>query len=238
MYCSLYQEVIKMKLGSIIHSYRKEHKLSMDALAERSGLSKAYIAILENEKNPISGKPAKPSLETIQKLAKSMKLTTDDLISMMDADALVSFERQEDEETGSVKRPVTKTLMNINIYKDTSGSSDLFMDDQIIETISLPACMLPDRDAEYFGRFAMDDSMSGAGINDGDLVIFQKTDAIESGEIGCFRVDENTVTCKIFSRIGEMIYLFQANNQYQPIPIEPKKQRFQVLGTKALLIKK
>lgn len=86
-----------MKLSEIIREYRKEHKLSMDAMAERSGLSKAYIAILENERNPISGKPSKPSLETIQKLANAMGRTTDELISMMDADDLVSFVPQPEE---------------------------------------------------------------------------------------------------------------------------------------------
>lgn len=32
-----------MTLGDIIYNYRTEHKMSMDAFADRSGMSKAYI---------------------------------------------------------------------------------------------------------------------------------------------------------------------------------------------------
>jgi repressor LexA len=81
-----------MKLSKILNDFRTSpsRKWSMDTMAEKSGLSKAYIAIIENEKNPISGKPSTPSYETLQKLAKAMSLTTDQLVSMMDDDTLVS----------------------------------------------------------------------------------------------------------------------------------------------------
>lgn len=36
-----------MTLGDIIKDYRKTHHLSMDAFSEKSGISKAYISLLE-----------------------------------------------------------------------------------------------------------------------------------------------------------------------------------------------
>lgn len=219
-----------MKLGELIHEYRKAHKLSMDALATRSGLSKAYIAILENDRNPISGKPSKPSLETIQKLAKAMSISTDELIASMDADELVSFEPQPEEKGVCVGLPGSETVRSIFIYNDLSCGTGLFVDDQIVDMISVPVSMLPNKNAEYFAQYASGDSMTGAGINDGDLVIFKKTNVINNGQIGCFCIDENIATCKKYSQIGGSIYLLPANDKYQPIPIEPENRCFRVIG--------
>lgn len=38
-----------MTLGDIIKDYRKTHHLSMDAFSEKSGISKAYISLLEKK---------------------------------------------------------------------------------------------------------------------------------------------------------------------------------------------
>ena len=219
-----------MKLGAIIHEYRKEHKISMDVLASRSGLSKAYIAILENERNPTSGKPSKPSLETIQKLARAMATTTDDLISKMDADDLVSFEPQEEENNVPVKLPFPEAVRTVHIYPELSCGTGLFVEDQIIGSVSVPLSMLPNKNADYFAQYASGDSMTGAGIQDGDLIVFKKTNVIENGQIGCFCIDENVATCKKFSQIGGSVYLLPANDKYQPIPVEPENQCFRVIG--------
>ena len=219
-----------MKLGTIINQYRKNNKLSMDAMALRSGLSKAYIAILENERNPISGKPSKPSLETIQKLAQAMGITTDDLISMMDGDDLVSFDPDDEQKNTSIKLPHPETVRTIPVYADLSCGTGLFVDDQIIDTVTVPVSMLPNKHAEYFAQTAHGDSMTGAGIKDGDILIFKKTSSIDNGQIGCFCIDDNIAMCKKFSQNGGSIFLMPANDKYQPIPIEPENQCFRVIG--------
>ncbi len=43
-------------LGDIIKEYRKSHRMSMDSFAERAGLSKPYISMLEKNFNPKSRK--------------------------------------------------------------------------------------------------------------------------------------------------------------------------------------
>lgn len=55
-----------MTLGDIIYNYRAEHKMSMDAFADRSGMSKAYISLLEKNKHPKTGKPIAPSIKVIK----------------------------------------------------------------------------------------------------------------------------------------------------------------------------
>ena len=45
-----------MNLGEIVKNYRDQHSLTMDEFAERSGLSKGYISMLEKNKNPANDK--------------------------------------------------------------------------------------------------------------------------------------------------------------------------------------
>lgn len=73
-----------MKLGELLKSYRTEHKLSMDAFCELSDLTKGYISMLEKNEHPKSKKPIVPSYDTIEKIAKGMQVSTDDLINMLD----------------------------------------------------------------------------------------------------------------------------------------------------------
>jgi transcriptional regulator with XRE-family HTH domain len=78
-----------MRLGDLIYQYRKKHKLSMDDFAKRSGLSKAYISLLEKKINPRSAKPIVPTYDTLQKAAKGMNLTIDELFKLIDQDFVI-----------------------------------------------------------------------------------------------------------------------------------------------------
>ena len=59
-----------MTLGELVHTYREEHGMTMQEFADRSQLSKAYISMLERNRNPKSGKPPVPSLETIRAISR------------------------------------------------------------------------------------------------------------------------------------------------------------------------
>ena len=73
-----------MKLSEIIKNYRKEYNIPLDMLAEESGLSKGYLSMLENDRNPRTDKPITPSLDALRKLAKGMRMDLDSLIAVMD----------------------------------------------------------------------------------------------------------------------------------------------------------
>ncbi|EFM35383.1 peptidase S24-like protein [Streptococcus sp. oral taxon 071 str. 73H25AP] len=75
-----------MKLGELLKAYRTEHKLSMDAFCELSDLTKGYISMLEKNEHPKSKKPIVPSYETIEKIAKGMRISVEGLIDMLDDD--------------------------------------------------------------------------------------------------------------------------------------------------------
>ena len=80
-----------MILGDLIKEYRREHGYSMDQFAKMSGLSKAYISILERNVNPVNNKPVIPSLETIKAVAQAINMDFNDVIAVLDGNQPVSL---------------------------------------------------------------------------------------------------------------------------------------------------
>lgn len=79
-----------MSLDQIIRSFREENNLSMQEFANRSGLSKGYISMLEKGQHPQSQRALVPSLETYRKLASAMCISLDSLLSIVDGDAEIA----------------------------------------------------------------------------------------------------------------------------------------------------
>ena len=73
-----------MFLGEIIKKYRLEHSLSLQSFADKCGLSKGYIAMLERNVNSKTGESITPSLETFIKVGSAMGTDIDTLIRMVD----------------------------------------------------------------------------------------------------------------------------------------------------------
>lgn len=84
-----------MTLGDMIKSYRTEHDMSMDDFARASGLSKAYISMLENNKNPKTNRPIIPSIETYKKAAKGLKMNAGDLLNVFAPMHVQSVENEQ-----------------------------------------------------------------------------------------------------------------------------------------------
>lgn len=73
-----------MKLSELIIEYRREHGISQRQMASQCSLSTGYISLIEKEINPQTGKPMVPSLAVLNKLAKGMGITLDNLLSVCD----------------------------------------------------------------------------------------------------------------------------------------------------------
>ncbi len=84
-----------MNLGDVIKNYRMEQKISQDVFAEKSGLSKAYVSILERNYNPKSKNPPIPSLETIKAVSSAISCDFNDLIALLDGNLEVSLDKKE-----------------------------------------------------------------------------------------------------------------------------------------------
>ena len=73
-----------MKLSELIIEYRREHGISQRQMASQCSLSTGCISLIEKEINPQTGKPMVPSLAVLNKLAKGMGITLDNLLSVCD----------------------------------------------------------------------------------------------------------------------------------------------------------
>jgi len=83
------------------------------------------------------------------------------------------------------------------------------------------------------------DSMSGAGILEGDIVIVQRQAEAKPGQIVVARIGEEA-TVKRFEQKGGKVFLCPENPAYEPIEIAPGSQEaeeFHVLGVVVGLIR-
>lgn len=124
-------------------------------------------------------------------------------------------------------------IRQIPLYDFISCGAGGFVDDNIIDYVSLPAEMFSSS-KEYFAQYARGDSMINANINDGDLVIFEKTSSVTNGMIGCFCVDDNIATCKRLSMTNGQIILLPENPSYSPIICDV--ETFKCIGKLAFVI--
>ena len=72
-------------------------------------------------------------------------------------------------------------------------------------------------------------SMRDAGILDGDLLVVHKTPAADSGQIVVARLSDE-VTVKRLQRRGSRVRLLPANEDFEPIDVDPREDVFAIEG--------
>ena len=80
-----------MTLGEIIRSYCTEHHMSFRQFSEKSKVSSGYLSMLVNNRNPKTGQPPVPSLETYNKVADAMGVPLSDILKETQKDIPTSF---------------------------------------------------------------------------------------------------------------------------------------------------
>lgn len=97
-----------MTLGELIKDYRKKHSLSQQSFANITGLSKAYISILERNFNPVNGKQPVPSVATIKTVAAAMHKDFNDIISILDPDTQITINSENSSSKSVTSSTVSK----------------------------------------------------------------------------------------------------------------------------------
>ena len=94
---------------------------------------------------------------------------------------------------------------------------------------SLPASLVP-KNKSVFTLNVSGDSMINAGIFDGDIVIVEKSNTANNGEIVVAMTDENEVTLKTFYKEKDHIRLQPENSTMDPIIVPDCKILGKVAG--------
>ena len=90
-------------------------------------------------------------------------------------------------------------------------------EEAIEEIVNLPVSIFGKGD--LFLLHARGDSMTGAGIDDGDLVLIRKQEEAQNGDIVVAYVEGEGNTLKRFKRYGKTFFLHPENPKYRDIPL-------------------
>jgi len=113
---------------------------------------------------------------------------------------------------GATSRPVGRT---VPIIGRVAAGTPILAEENIERTITLDAGVA--RWKNVFGLRVKGDSMNGAAILDGDVVLVRSQATADSGEI-VVAIRDGEATVKRLAREGADIFLQPANPAFQPIP--------------------
>lgn len=193
-------------LGEIIYNYRAANNLSMEAFSKLSGISKAYISILERNARPGTNKPVAPSIETIKLASDGMNMDFNELFRMLEGNV-----RLENLDT----RPLPSNIMvpagrQIPILGTICAGNGIHCEE------NFEGYFLVDRSikADYCLR-VKGDSMIDANIYDGDVAFLRKDFDFIDGEIYavCYGAEESASLKKLY-KVDNKIMLQPCNVNY------------------------
>lgn len=207
-----------MTYGERLNFAMKTRHVKAIRLAELCGVHRSQISCYLNDRY-------EPKYSTTEAIANALNISPDWLIGTSD--------RMELNNVLDADSPFRR----IPIYAPVSCGTGSYEDGQIIDYIGIPESRLR-YGKKYFGQYAKGDSMTGAGIEDGDLLVFEACEWIDQGKIGVFCIDEDTAVCKRFT-IGadKCVYLMSANDKYPPIRVDQTCECFRIVGRLVSVVK-
>jgi len=168
-----------------------------------------------------------PSFSEIGEMFKlSSKSSVHKVVGKLQTIGVISKDRKGRLLPGSIKSPV-KLLGTVEAGFPSPAEEEL------VDTISLDDLLIKNREATFLLNVS-GDSMSGAGILPGDMVIVDRGQTPKSGDIVIAEVD-GAWTMKYLRKRGESVTLLPANPKYQPI--RPKNE-LKIAGVVTAVVRK
>jgi repressor LexA len=208
--------------------------------AEDTGLSRTYISKYMNLKldNP-------PSPEAIQKLVNKTQnnVTYKDMMiaaghiepeqHSFAAEAPATYEAKPKKTLEMIKKSFEEILdISYLPVVGTIAAGMPILAEEHIESY-LPYPKEYDQDTHFVFR-VQGDSMKGAGINDGDLVVIRMQPTAENGQIAAVRLPDNGITLKKYYANKNVVDLKPCNGDYKPISI---REDVDIIGIAVLITK-
>ncbi len=111
-------------------------------------------------------------------------------------------------------RPVdTVNVIDLPVMGRIAAGVPIAAISEVSHHVSIPGTMIGQGD--HYALEVRGDSMIGAGINDGDIVVIRETSTADNGDIVVALVEEQEATLKRFRRHNGMIALEAANPAYE-----------------------
>lgn len=201
-----------MKIGLYVKHYRERHKLSMQEFADKADLSKGYISMLEKGKHPQNDREIVPSIETVNKIAKAMNLSIDELLARIDGNQMIDISRDRPLPSNIITPaayavPILGTICaGSGIHCEENFQGHFYVD----HTIKADYCLK-----------VKGDSMIDAGIYDGDFAFIRKSFDYSDGDIYavCWGAEESASLKKLY-KMDDKVMLQPCNSDYVPTLVD------------------
>ncbi|MGO4372454.1 LexA family protein [Paenibacillus sp. MCAF20] len=185
-----------LQTGKNIKKYRDLRNYSLQVLAEKVGLTKKTIQRYELGEIKIT-------MDRLNEIAKALDVTVTQL-------------------TDGAYRYLGEQIEEANVSLPIVGK--IACGDGVLAYENIEGYELTPREwlngGEYFYLRAKGDSMTGARIFEGDLLLIRKQEEVEEGEIAAVLIDEVAVLKKVFKQHGAII-LQSTNDNYPPVIFNP-----------------
>lgn len=178
-----------MILGDLIKNYRREHGFSMEQFAKLSGLSKAYISILERNVNPVNGKPVIPSLETIKAVAQAINMDFNEVIAMLDGNQPVSLKDEGEIPPGFQPMPA---MTEVPLVGRIACGTPITAEENVERMVCVPS--------KWHATFTLtcEGTSMEPRIHDGDLVAIRSQPTVENGEVAAVRIEGEATLKRVY----------------------------------------
>ena len=122
------------------------------------------------------------------------------------------------------------------VVGQVAAGAPILAAEHIEETCDVPSHLF--RPAADFLLRVRGDSMSDAGILDGDLIAVHKTPDARSGEIIVARIDDEVTVKRLRRKSRRRLLLIAENPDYEPIEVDLANQAFAVEGLSVGVIRR
>ena len=118
-------------------------------------------------------------------------------------------------------RKISDTTVPVGIIGSIPCGNLSLEEESVEEIVNLPVALFGK--GELFLLHASGDSMTGAGIDDGDLVLIRKKEEANNGDIVVAFVEGEGNTLKRYRMYGHTVFLHPENPKYRDIPLKDCK---------------
>ncbi|MDC3412564.1 LexA family protein [Terrihalobacillus insolitus] len=179
-------------VGARIENYRKINKLSAEELANRIGVTKKTIRRYELGEIRISH-------ERMVELSNALNID----VNLLYGDN------------------VQTEMIDVPLYGEISCGNGTVIFEEKLSYEPTPKNWIKDG-SDYFYLTAKGDSMIGAKIHEGDILLIRRQEEVESGEIAAVVINDESLLKRVYKKNGTYM-LISENPNYAPIEFDPKR---------------
>ena len=230
-----------MELKDIVSRYRAENHLSQREFAARcKNISHAYIAIIENDFNPNTRKPAKPSVDKLKNIAAGMGISFERLLAMMEdkAEPAPEVNVVSSHEPPAVPGFQTSAYTPARAMVPVIGSVRCGSGGLAFEELQGAEMADVANPSEYFYLTTTGDSMA-PDIKEGDLVLVHIQPTVETGELAVVIINGEEGTLKKLLKRENAVILQSLNPAFPPrVLVGEELENMRIVGKAVQLVRK